>query len=162
MTGAPDATGATGASAPSDRAARWEPAVGESIAPNRPGRPAWIEFAASTLIVSGIVRLVAVALALLAPTDAELIVEPVIVVLEIAIQLLTIATGVLVRVGRAWLVVVNLVVILTFIQLISIVGVVSLAFGLLFAVASVAVYLHRPWFEAMAAWRAAVLRERRA
>jgi hypothetical protein len=154
VTGGPDA--AAPGDAP-DRVGGWEPAAGETVAPQRPARPAAIEFAAATLIVSGIVRLVAVIIALVAPIDATLVVDPIIVVIEVAIQALTIATGLVVRAGKSWVVAVNAVVILTFVQLISIVGVVSLAFGFLFAIASVVVYLHRPWFDAMSAWRADLL-----
>jgi hypothetical protein len=138
--------------------ARWDapaeavpgPATGQ---PARPTRPGLVELAAAVLIVSGLIRLFVVALAIGAPPEAGVEATPTRVILETAIQVATIATGVLVRMGRAWVVVVNVVVVLAFIQIISIAGVVSLTFALLFAAASAIVYAYRPWFEAMGQWR---------
>ena len=120
-----------------------------------------MEFAAAVLIVSGMVRLFAVALTVAAPPD-DMSLQPAIVSGEVALQLFTIATGVVVRVGRAWLIVVNVVAVLAFIQLLSLAGVVSIAFALLFAVGVAGILGNRPWFDAMAAWRRDVATARRA
>ena len=107
------------------------------------------------------VRLFAVALTVAAPPD-DMSLQPAIVSGEVALQLFTIATGVVVRVGRAWLIVVNVVAVLAFIQLLSLAGVVSIAFALLFAVGVAGILGNRPWFDAMAAWRRDVATARRA
>jgi hypothetical protein len=140
----------------------WQPAVDETIVPSRPPRPVGIEFASTVLIVSGIFRLLAVSLAIVAPANAGLAVEPAIVAVEVAIQVGTVVLGVLVRYGRAWLLAANFAAVFAFIQLLSFVGVVSVAFGILFAVAFVAIFLNRPWFLATAAWRRALVAARRA
>ena len=155
MTGVPDGAPSEEAIA---RTRRWEAPVGEAgpgpaAEPARPTRPGLIELAAAVLIVSGLIRLFVVALAIGAPPEAGVEATPTRVVVETGIQALTIAAGVLVRMGRAWIVVVNVVVVLAFIQIISVAGVVSLTFAILFAAASAIVYAHRPWFEAMREWR---------
>ncbi len=139
---------------PRVRAPIEDPAGGDAPDPSPPPRPTPVEFASVVLIVGGVFRLFAIALALNAPPEAGLAVSPPIVALETAIQVLTIVVGALARFGRSWLLVVNVVAILAFIQLISLAGAVSLAFGLLFAVAFVALFLARPGFEAMGEWRA--------
>jgi hypothetical protein len=140
----------------------WQPAVDETIVPSRPSRPVGIEFASTVFIVSGIFRLLAVSLAIVAPADAGLAVEPAIAAVEVAIQVGTVVLGVLVRYGRAWLLAANFAAVFAFIQLLSLVGVVSVAFGILFAVAFVAIFLNRPWFLATAAWRRSLVAARRA
>jgi hypothetical protein len=138
-------------------ASQWDAATDwpEPTTASRPPRPVLIELAGAVLIVSALVRLFVVALAIGAPPEAGVEATPTRVLIESLLQLLTIVTGALVRSGRAWVLVVNVVAVLAFIQIISVVGVVSLTFALLFAAASVIVYANRPWFEAMADWRAA-------
>jgi hypothetical protein len=111
-----------------------------------------IEIASAILIVAGVFRIVAILYALSAPAGTIQI-EPTIVVAETLLQVLTIAIGVLARTGRGWIAVVNVVAVLAFIELLNLPSVVSLAFGVLFGFAFAALYLNKPWFDAMRAWR---------
>lgn len=130
--------------------ARPDPAPAERV---RPGRPVAIEIASAILIVAGVFRIVAILSALAAPTGT-VVVSSGVVAAETALQLLTIAIGVLARLGRGWIAAVNVVAVLAFIELLNLPSVVSLAFGVLFGFAFAAIYLNKPWFDAMRAWRA--------
>jgi hypothetical protein len=157
--GAPTPDGS--AAAERELAGRWQPAADETITPARPPRPTAIDFASTVFIVSGVFRLLAVALALAAPPDKNLVLLPGYVVAEAVIQGAAIVLGILIRYGRGWLVAANFAAVIAFIQLLSLVGVVSLAFGLLFAIAFVAIFRNRPWFLETAVWRRADQAERR-
>jgi hypothetical protein len=144
------------------RSPAWSPGGADAAPASRPDRPAAIELAAAILIVSALIRLFVVALAIAAPPEAGVEVSPTRVTVETAIQVATMLTGFVVRSGRAWLVVVNIVVVLAFLQIISVQGPVSLAIAVLYAGASAVVFAQRPWFAAMGGWRAALRAGRRA
>ncbi len=78
-------------------------------------RPAFIELAAAILIVSGVLGLVGtIGAASDLPSGAELV-----LVITAALNLGSIAIGVLVRYGRAWLLDVNYVAVLGFLDLVA-------------------------------------------
>jgi hypothetical protein len=141
----------------------WLPAAGEKVAPARPLRPVAIEYASIVLILSGFLRLLAIGLALVAPPpESGLDIQPLYVVIEAGFQAASIALGVLIRYGRAWLMAANFAAVFAFLQLISLLGVVAIVFGVLFAIAFVAIFANRPWFLATTSWRQATRAERRA
>ena len=148
MTRGPD-----GAAAPRDRPiGRGRP---EDSAPSQPTRPVGVQFASTVLIVGGVFRLAAIGLTLSAPAESAVAVEPAIVLVELVIQVATVVIGGLVLFGRAWILAVNVVAVLAFLQLLSLAGVVSLSLGILYSVAFVGIFLAKPWFDAMRDWRAA-------
>jgi len=134
-----------------DRADSTSPVDGRAKRPP-PDRPAAIEAASAILIICGMVRLFAIALALIAPPDPARPIVSQVVVAETALQLATGLVGGVVRFGRGWLPAVNIVATLAFIGLLG-PSVVSLAFAVLFSFAFVAIFLNKPWFDAMQAWR---------
>ena len=105
------------------------------------------------LIAAGVFRLVAIALAFANPSPPFPI-NPGIAVAEIALQILTISIGLLIRTGRAWIGAVNVIAILTFLEILSLPSPVSLALAVLFGLAFAGAFLNKPWFDEMAAWRA--------
>ena len=80
---------------------------------------------------------------------------------EIALQILTIAVGLLIRTGRAWIAAVNVLAILTFLEILSLSSPLSFALVLLFGLAFAGAFLNKPWFDRMAAWRARLPADRR-
>jgi hypothetical protein len=140
----------------------WLPAAGERIVPAPPPRPVAIDFASTVLIVSGVFRVLAICLALVGPPQPGLEIRPLYVLIEGGFQVASIALGVLIRYGRAWLIAATFAAVFAFLQLLSLLGVVSIVFGVLFAIAFVAIFANRPWFIATAAWRQAHRAERRA
>jgi hypothetical protein len=120
---------------------------------SRPARPASVEFAAAILIVGGAMNLIT-GLASFAsiPPGAETFVAG-----ALALAVGSIAVGVLVRIGRAWLLVVNYAAVLGFLDLI---GAGASPFSLTLGLAEIVVVgillARKPWFDAMGRWRAEI------
>jgi hypothetical protein len=112
-------------------------------APRRGPRPVAIELAAALLIVTGLVQLFGAigAANTLAPGSEGL------VALSIALDVGTILAGLLTRSGRLWLLVVNYVAVLGFLDLLRITASpVALMLALVDAFALYALFTNRPWF----------------
>lgn len=124
----------------------------------RPARPGVIELAGAILIVSGVLGLVGtVGAASDLPAGTGLI-----VVLTAALNLGSIVVGVLVRFGRAWLLDVNYVAVLGFLDLVAGAGSgLALLLGIADVVVVVILLLNKPWFEAMRRMRQQRASERR-
>ena len=127
-----------------------EPGEDESPRP-MPARPPAVELAGAILIVGGVVGLFGLVTG--APGLPAFTLG--LLMLTLALNVAPIAVGVLVRTGRAWIVDVNYVAVIAFLDLLSI-G--SSPLGLIFGVANVLVVIilirHKPWFDAMSRWRA--------
>lgn len=111
--------------------------------PSRGPRPAAIELAAAILVIGGALQLVsAIAIIPDLPPGSEGLLT-----LSIVLDVLTIAAGVLTRVGRGWLFIVNYVAVLGFLDLLR-AG--SSPVALMLALADLVVLgvllVHRPWF----------------
>jgi hypothetical protein len=117
-----------------------------------PARPVAIELAAAVLLAGGVFRLLAIGLALAGPEGA--VVSPVVAAAETSLQVITIVIALLIRTGRAWIVAINVTAVLAFLEVLGLPSPVSLGFAFLFGLAFVAVFLHKPWFDAKRAWRA--------
>jgi len=116
----------------------------------RPPRPGTIELAGAILIVGGVLGLFG---ALTAAPSLPAGTEPFLLV-AIALDVGSIVIGVLVRTGRAWILAVNYVAVLGFLDLLA-AGTSQLALmvGLADLLVVVILIRHKPWFDAMAAWR---------
>jgi hypothetical protein len=118
----------------------------------RPTRPASVELAAAILVVGGAIQLL-LGITTLAgvPPGAEGFVA-----IALALNVATIATGVLIRSGRAWLVGVNVAAILGFLDLLGAGGSpLQLMLGAAEVVVVAILFARKPWFDAMASWRVA-------
>lgn len=138
-----------------------EPEVDEIAAAEadfRPARPSAIELAAAILIVSGVLGLIGTIGAI---PDLPAGSGP-IVVLTAALNVGSLVIGLLVRSGRAWLVAVNYVAVLGFLDL---TGASTSGLALILGIADVIVViillLQKPWFDAMRRMRDRQRRERR-
>ena len=111
-----------------------------------PARPAVVELAAAILIVSGVLCIVG---ALGAASDLPAGTE-VILVVTAMLNIGSLIIGVLVRTGRAWLVAVNYVTVLGFLDF---TGAPTSGLALLLGIADVIVVvillMQKPWFDAM-------------
>jgi hypothetical protein len=112
--------------------------------PVRPNRPAAIELAAALLIVGGGLGVFG-----LIATDAQ---RPAglewLAVLTLVLNVAQIVVGVLVRIGRFWIVVVNYVAVLGFLDFRSAsVSPLGLMLGLTEVVVLVILFIHRSWFD---------------
>jgi len=124
----------------------------ESIeAPVRPARPGVIELATALLIVGGVVGVVGY----FTSSGSEVGGLDTLSILTLGLNLAQIAVGLMLRVGRLWLLAVNYVAVLAFLDLLAS-GVSPLALMLALAeiVVIVILFAQRPWFDAMRAWRA--------
>jgi hypothetical protein len=132
-------------------------AAGPDVPPGvviRPERPTRIDFATAVLVVSGafsIFRRVLDPLVLPDPTS----VDPILAV-SIVLDALSIAAGILVRMGRAWVLAANLAAIFSFLHLSASPNPVAIFFGSLYVGVVLVVMSARGWFDAMSAWRRAV------
>lgn len=119
--------------------------------PLRPARPASVELAAAILIVGGAIQLLLGLTTLPGlPPGAEGIAA-----LALALNVATIATGVLIRAGRAWLVAVNFAAILGFLDLLGAGGSpLQLMLGAAEVVVVAILLARKPWFDSLAQWRA--------
>jgi hypothetical protein len=112
----------------------------------RPQRPAPIELAAAILIVSGVLGLVgAIGAASGLPAGTEQL-----LVITAAMNVGSAAIGILVRFGRAWIVAVNYVAVLGFLDLLGAGGSgLALMLGVADIVVFVLLFVHKPWFDAV-------------
>lgn len=130
----------------------------EADADLRPDRPPAIELAAAILIVGGVLGMVGTAGAVPGlPAGTELL-----VVITAALNLGSIIIGVLVRFGRAWLLAVNYVAVLGFLDLVAGAGSgLALLLGIADVVVVAILFLNKPWFDAMRRMRQRRASERR-
>ena len=108
-------------------------------------RPALIELAAALLIVGGFMQLLLVAV-----SAAQGFAMPdVLTAITLAVNIIAIATGLLIRAGRRWLVCVNVVVVLGFLNFLAVAqgSLAAALFLLVDGVAIVAVVRHKDWFD---------------
>jgi hypothetical protein len=119
--------------------------------PPRPARPGPVELAAALLIVGGALGVIGFFIGG-APESGGL---EAISLVTLGLNLAQIVVGLLFRTGRLWLIAVNYVAVLAFLDLLAS-GVSPLALMLAAAEILVVVILvaQRPWFEAMRDWRA--------
>lgn len=124
----------------------------EEVPLPRPARPPLVELAAAILIVGGTLGLVgAFTAAPGLPAGTESL-----FVLALILDIGAIVAGVLVRLGRWWVVAVNYAAVLGFLDLVGSGGsALALLRGVSDVVVVVILVLSKPWFEALAAWRAA-------
>jgi hypothetical protein len=129
-------------------------------APERPptDRPALVELAAAFLIVGGILGIVGALGAsgrLPEGTGTLLLVS---IVLDIG----AVAVGLLIRFGRLWILDVNYVAVLGFLDLAAAGGSgMALVAGVIDVVVVVILFVHKPWFDLLRAERAAAAEEAR-
>lgn len=116
-------------------------------------RPVLIELASALLVVGGAVN-VLLSVDVLARMAQQGISIGLLTALTIVLNTTLLALGVLVRTGRAWLLAVNVVAVLGFLELTSGTGV-GLVFGALDVLIVLALLRERPWFEESAARRIA-------
>lgn len=112
--------------------------------PHRP-RPVLVEIASALLVVEGAVNLLFSIQVLMNLAKAG---EPIelLTVISIALATLNLALGLAVRTGRGWLVTVNIVAVLGFLELLSSTPV-GIFFGALDVLVVLALVRERPWFE---------------
>jgi len=115
-------------------------------APTRPRRPALIELAAAVLIVGGITDLATALVSILGPDQPAVSEAPFLTTLLLAVRILMIVTGLLVRAGRAWVLSINVVAIALFLYLTLLPSFVAIVFALLDAIVLFALFRHRDWF----------------
>jgi hypothetical protein len=124
----------------------------------RPARPGVVELAGAILIVSGMLGVVGtIGASSDLPAGTELI-----FVLTAALNVGSIVIGVLVRFGRAWLLDVNYVAVLGFLDLVAGAGSgLALLLGIADIVVVVILLLNKPWFDAMRRMRRREASQRR-
>ena len=117
----------------------------------RPARPGAVELAAALLIVGGALGVIGFFVAG-APEAGGL---EAISLVTLGLNLAQIVVGLLLRVGRLWLIAVNYVTVLAFLDLLAS-GASPIALMLAAAeiIVIVILFAQRPWFQAMRAWRA--------
>ncbi len=79
-------------------------------------------------------------------------------VLFVGLDLATILVGLLIRTGRGWIAALNLVALSAFLYLTALPNAIALFYGLLYGAVLVVLLVHRPWFDALRAWRARPIR----
>ncbi len=122
----------------------------EAPKPIRPPRPGAIEFAAALLIVAGVLGM----LGLIAGVSFTPAALEAFAVLTFILNVTQIVVGVLIRWGRIWIVAVNYVAVLAFVDLLAAgLSPLSLMLGLAEVVVVVILLLNKPWFDALARWR---------
>jgi hypothetical protein len=121
-------------------------------AAQRPSRPVSIEIASAILVVGGFVAIVGTMAAVLGldPAAGAPGARP-IIALILALNVLTIVIGLLVRRGRAWLLCINVVAVLLFVELTAVPGgsATAAVLAVLDAFVFVALSRNRGWFD----WR---------
>jgi hypothetical protein len=115
-------------------------------------RPGLVELASALLVVGAAVNLLISVdgLVSFAQAGGDIGVPTLI---TIVVATVTLALGIAVRLGRAWLVTVNVVAVIGFLELISQTSI-GLLFGALDVIVVVALFRERPWFEWSARQRA--------
>lgn len=109
--------------------------------PERPPRPALIELAAAILIVGGMTAVLQ-----RVGSSAGGASGGIVDVLLLGLSLLTVVVGVLVRMGRGWVLAVNVVAIALFLEVTALPSIFAITFGLFDAVVLFALFRHRAWF----------------
>lgn len=124
----------------------------------RPPRPGAVELAGAILIVSGVLGLIgAIGAASGLPSGTEPI-----LVITVVLNLGSVAVGLLARFGRAWLVAVNYVAVLGFLDLSAGAGSgLALLLGVADVIVVIILLLNKPWFDAMRRMRRRIERDRR-
>jgi hypothetical protein len=111
-----------------------------------PSRPAAVELAGALLIVGGAIGLLG---ALSSASGLPPGTEP-FLVLTLALDVGAIVLGLLVRLGRLWVVAVNYAAVLGFIDLLGAgASPLAIVLGLADIVVVVILFVHKPWFDAM-------------
>lgn len=112
--------------------------------PLLPRRPAAIELATAILIAGGVIG---VLVALSTATNLPPGTEP-FLLLTLALDIGSIVVGVLVRFGRSWILAVNYVAVLGFLDLVgSGASTLALLLGLADIVVVMILFVHKPWFD---------------
>lgn len=122
-----------------------DPGGDEPEAP-RPSRPAAVELAAALLIVGGAISVLSAlsSISSLPPGTGPIL------ALTIALAIGSIIVGLLVRIGRFWLVPVNYAAVLGFLDLLGAgASPLALMLGLADVVVVVILFRHKPWFDAL-------------
>ena len=120
-----------------------DPADEDPDAP-RPSRPAAVELAAALLIVGGVINVLSAASNLSSIPPGT---EP-FFALTLALAIGSIIVGVLVRLGRVWLVAVNFAAVLGFLDLLGAgASPLALMLGLADIIVVVILFRHKPWFD---------------
>lgn len=115
-----------------------------------PSRPAAIELASAILIVGGAISLVGALSAALGTSTGN---DP-FVGLTMALAIGSVVVGLLIRFGRSWIVAVNYVAVLGFLDLLaSSASPLALMLGLADIVVVVILLIYKPWYDAAAARR---------
>jgi hypothetical protein len=104
--------------------------------PERPTRPILIEIAAAILIIGGLTSLL-----------SAVTVPGVIGLALVALNLLTVVVGIFVRLGRWWIVAINVVAIALFIELTALPSPFAALFATMDAIVLFALIRHRAWFD---------------
>jgi hypothetical protein len=120
------------------------PADAAQAAPRRRARPVLVELASALMIVSGAVSLMLSIQAIINLANQGLGIGD-LSLLTIVVAIVELALGLAVRYGRAWLVTVNVVAVLAFLELIS-GSAIGLFFGLLDTIVVIALFREREWF----------------
>lgn len=119
--------------------------------PIKPARPGLVELAAAIVIVGGGLGVFA-ALAISAPQPVGLEALP---LLNLVLSLAQVGVGLAIRWGWLWLVTLNYVAVLAFLDLLTAgESPVSLMLGVAEVLVVVILLAERPWFQALAHWRA--------
>ena len=112
---------------------------------DRAPRPQMVEVGAAILIVAGITATFGVVISQLANVPVSGLVPAV----SLVMQVVAIATGILVRRGRQWRLCINVVVIEVLIYTSAFPNPIALFYALLYAIVVYAMLRHRAWFD----WR---------
>lgn len=107
-------------------------------APTRPDRPVLVELAAAILVVGGLTSLI-----------GSLAAPGIVAILLVALNVVMVILGVLIRRGEAWLIAINVVAVALFLELTALPSAFAIVFSLLDAIVLVALIRHRAWFD----WR---------
>ena len=131
-----------------------DPPDGDEATLRPPARPGAVELAAAILIAAGVLGVLGtVTSAVTAPPPPAVV--PVLG-LTVALNLASIVVGVIVRLGRLWLLAVNFVAVLGFLDLTRAgANPLALMLGVADVVALVIMFVHKPWFDALRRRRAA-------
>ena len=106
--------------------------------PQRPARPILVELAAAILIVGGLTSLI-----------GSLAAPGLLGIAFVALNVVMVVLGVLIRRARAWVVAVNVVVVALFLEVTALPSAFAIVFIILDAIVLAALISHRAWFD----WR---------
>ncbi len=110
--------------------------------PVRPRRPILLEFAAACLVVGGVTGLLGI-IGSSDPDAATLALDA----LFIGLNVLTVIVGLLVRAGRAWVLAINVVAVVLFLEVTALPSGVAIVFATLDTIVLFALIRHRGWFD---------------